>query len=223
MILVMCGRFSVTVSEEALRRRFDVEFPSGSYEPRYNAAPSQYLWVVPQESPHMAFPYRWGLIPSWAKDKKTGNRLINARAETIARKPMFRASFRKHRCLVLADGFYEWNKKSSKRTPYRITLKDGEPFAFAGIYDIWRDESGKEVRSFSIITIESNGLIAKIHDRMPVILSKREERAWLNPDKDPNDLEKLLHPMPEKEMKMWEISPLINRPSNDVPDVIKPV
>lgn len=178
---------------------------------------------MPQESPRRAELYRWGLIPGWAKDSKAGNRLINARAETIAQKPMFRSQFKKQRCLVLADGFYEWDKKGAKKVPYRVTLKDEEPFAFAGIYDTWQDAAGKEIRSFSIITTASNDLIGRIRDRMPVILSKRDERAWINPDKAPDDLRKLLRPFPEKEMKMWEISVLVNKPSNDVPAVIEPL
>lgn len=217
----MCGRFSLTSSWKELKERFDVDFPEEIYRPRYNAAPTQDMLVVPQESPHNAYFYRWGLIPSWSKDEKIGIRLINARAETIAEKPMFRSQFRNKRCLVLADGFYEWDKKGVKRTPYRITLKNEEPFAFAGIYDSWRDESGKEIKSFSIITTASNERISKVHDRMPVILDKRGERDWLNPEKDPAELEKLLRPFPKSKIRMHEISRLVNSPKNDIPDVMK--
>ena len=219
----MCGRFTMTSPWELLRERFGVDIPEMQYHFRYNAAPGQDLWVIPEETPNQAQLFHWGLVPFWAKDPKIGNRLINARAETVAEKPAFRTPFRKHRCLVLADGFYEWDKKGTKRVPYRVVLKDERPFAFAGICDYWKDEKGKELKSFSIITTDANEMIAKIHDRMPVILSKKDEKVWLDPGLDITEAMKMLHPYPAEEMKMYPVSTLVNKPENDLPEVINSV
>lgn len=217
----MCGRFTMTSPWELLKERFAVDIAEQEYRLRYNAAPGQDLWVIPQTTPNQAQLFHWGLVPFWAKDPKIGNRLINARAETVAEKPAFRTPFRKHRCLVLADGFYEWDKKGPRNVPYRVMLKDEQPFAFAGICDYWKDEKGKELKSFSIITTDANELIAKIHDRMPVILSKRDEKVWLDPALGINEAMKLLHPYPADEMKMYPVSTLVNKPENDLPEVIR--
>ena len=219
----MCGRFTMTSPWELLKERFEVDIAEEEYRLRYNAAPGQDLWVIPQTTPNQAQLFHWGLVPFWAKDTKIGNRLINARAETIAEKPAFRTPFRKHRCLVLADGFYEWDKKGPRKVPYRVTLKDEQPFAFAGICDYWKDEKGKELKSFSIITTDANDLIAKIHDRMPVILSKKDEKVWLDPALDITEAIKMLHPYPAEEMKMYPVSTLVNKPENDIPQVIESV
>jgi putative SOS response-associated peptidase YedK len=218
----MCGRFSISTPLEELRERFDVTIPESLYKPRYNAAPSQDMLVIPEEMPHEADLFHWGLIPHWAKDPKIGNHLINARAETVAEKPVFRTPFKKHRCLVLSDGFYEWDKKSTKHVPYRLILKGQEPFAFAGICDYWKDEKGKEIKSFSIITTKANSLISKIHDRMPVILPQESEAKWLDPELDLKKAEKLLKSYPAKGMDMYTISTLINNPKNDVSQVLEP-
>ena len=217
----MCGRFSLTSPWELLKERFAVEIPVNDYRLRYNAAPGQNLWVIPEETPYDAQLFKWGLVPFWAKDPKIGNRLINARAETIAEKPAFRTPFKKHRCLVLADGFYEWDKKGARRVPYRVVIKDEHPFALAGICDYWKDNKGNELKSFSIITTDANQLISKIHDRMPVILSRKDETAWLDPDLDIIHALKMLLPYPAKEMKMYPVSTLVNNPKNDLPQVIK--
>jgi putative SOS response-associated peptidase YedK len=206
---------------ELLRERFGVDIPEMQYHFRYNAAPGQDLWVIPEETPNQAQLFHWGLVPFWAKDPKIGNRLINARAETVAEKPAFRTPFRKHRCLVLADGFYEWDKKGAKRVPYRVVLKDERPFAFAGICDYWKDEKGKELKSFSIITTDANDLISRIHDRMPVILSPKDEKEWLDPELEITKAVEMLHPYPAEEMKMYPVSTLVNSPKNDLPEVIK--
>jgi putative SOS response-associated peptidase YedK len=206
---------------EMLRERFGVDIPEMQYHFRYNAAPGQDLWVIPEETPNQAQLFHWGLVPFWAKDPKIGNRLINARAETVAEKPAFRTPFKKHRCLVLADGFYEWDKKGPRKVPYRITLKDEKPFAFAGICDYWKDEKGKELKSFAIITTDANELISKIHDRMPVILSPEDEKVWLDPGLDIAEAMKMLHPYPSEEVKMYPVSTLVNKPENDLPEVIK--
>jgi putative SOS response-associated peptidase YedK len=208
---------------EMLRERFGVDIPEMQYHFRYNAAPGQDQWVIPEETPNQAQLFHWGLVPFWAKDPKIGNRLINARAETVAEKPAFRTPFKKHRCLVLADGFYEWDKKGAKRVPYRVVLKDERPFAFAGICDYWKDEKGKELKSFAIITTDANELISKIHDRMPVILSPEDEKVWLDPGLDIAEAMKMLHPYPSEEVKMYPVSTLVNKPENDLPEVINSV
>ena len=217
----MCGRFSLTSPWELLKERFAVEIPVNDYRLRYNAAPGQNLWVIPEGTPYDAQLFQWGLVPFWAKDPKIGNRLINARAETIAEKPAFRTPFKKHRCLVLADGFYEWGKKGARRVPYRIVMKDEHPFALAGICDYWKDNKGNELKSFSIITTDANPLISKIHDRMPVILSRKDEKIWLEPDLDIFQALKMLRPYPAGEMMMYPVSTLVNNPKNDLPQVIK--
>ncbi len=216
----MCGRFSLTTPWELIKKRFDVNMPVHDYRPRYNAAPGQELWVIPEETPNDAQLFHWGLVPFWANDPKIGTRLINARAETIAEKPAFRIPFKKHRCLVLADGFYEWDKKGARRVPYRVVLKNEKPFALAGICDYWKDETGKELRSFSIITTDANQLIATIHDRMPVILLPHDEKVWLDPGLDLMKALKMLRPYPAHDMKMYPVSTLVNNPKNDLPQVI---
>jgi putative SOS response-associated peptidase YedK len=215
----MCGRFSLTTPWELIKERFEVNIPVHDYRLRYNAAPGQELWVIPEETPNDAQLFHWGLVPFWAKDPKIGTRLINARAETIAEKPAFRTPFKKHRCLVLADGFYEWDKKGAGRVPYRVVLKDEKPFALAGICDYWKDDKGKELKSFSIITTDANQLIAKIHDRMPVILLPKDEKVWLDPGLDMMRAIKMLHPYPPDDMKMYPVSTLVNNPKNDLPQV----
>jgi putative SOS response-associated peptidase YedK len=218
----MCGRFSIATPWQELKKRFDAEIPEGFYKPRYNAAPGQDMLAIPEETPHRADFFHWGLIPHWAKDPKIGNRMINARAETVAEKPSFRTPFKKHRCLVLADGFYEWDKRSTKHVPYRIILKNDQSFAFAGLCDYWKDEKGKEVKSFTIITTKANSLVSKIHDRMPVILPKEKEQTWLNPGLDLKEAEKMLEAYPSREMKMYPISILINNPKVDNAAVMNP-
>ena len=219
----MCGRFSLTMPLEDVKERFEVEIPGDLYEPRYNAAPGQNILLIPQESPNKADFYRWGLVPSWAKDPKIGNKLINARAETVAQKPAFRNSFKRYRCLVPADGFYEWDKKSGTRLPYRFTFKDGRIFSFAGIYDHWKDKNGDELRSFSIITTEANRPISQVHDRMPVILNQDDELHWINPRLELDEAKKLLKPYPEMELEMYQISTMINSPTNDTAEALQRV
>ena len=216
----MCGRFSLITPIEELKRRFRAEPPAGVIRPRYNTAPGNDLLVIPGESPHQMQWYRWGLIPHWTKDPAPGNRLINARAETVAQKPSFRDAYRNHRCLVLADGFYEWDTTSKPHVPYRITLKNNEPFAFAGIASHWKDNNGKSIYSFSIITTAANNTIEAIHDRMPVILCPEDEHKWLNAGLEEKHIGTLLKPYADEELVMYPISTLINNPRNDVPEVL---
>ena len=167
---------------------------------------------------------RWGLIPSWAKSASIGSRMINARAETVAERPSFRTALRRRRCLVLADGFYEWQRNGAGRRPMRITMASGEPFAFAGLWDVWRDPRGETVRSCTIITTAANDLLSSIHDRMPVILPREMESLWLDHAmQDPAALTGVLTPYPVELMEVYEASTLVNSPSNDSPEVVVPV
>lgn len=217
----MCGRFSITTPIEELRDRFKAEAPKEAFSPRYNAAPSQNMLVIPEETPHQMALFKWGLVPSWAKDPKIGNHLINARAETLKEKPAFRHAYQKHRCLVIADGYYEWDKKNKTHVPYYIFKKGHSPFAFAGLCEYWKDEKGNELNTFTIITTKADSLVSRIHDRMPVILTQKEEMKWLDPNLEEKNIEKILKsPLPAKEMEAYPISKLVNNPRNDVPEVV---
>lgn len=219
----MCGRFTIATPLEYLAEWFGVnqqEFLN--FRPRYNAAPGQSLPVISSENPQQISLFRWGLIPRWAKDAKIGYRMINARSETIMKKSAFKGPFMRRRCLVLADSFFEWDKKKKIHVPYRINLKNREPFAFAGITDFWKDNQGKEIQSFSIITTKANSLIYRIHDRMPVILSKSDNGAWLDLNQDADELYKLLKPMASSKLEMHQVSTLVNNPKNDNPEILNP-
>jgi putative SOS response-associated peptidase YedK len=164
----------------------------------------------------------WGLVPSWAKDASIGNKMINARAETLTEKRTFKALLGRKRCLVLADGFYEWQKRERGKLPMRFVLKDREPFAFAGLWDRWRRPDGNELQSFTIITTGANDLLRPVHDRMPVILDREGEGEWLNMDlKDTTKLIPLLKPYPSGDMEAYCVSKLVNSPTNDRPECIK--
>ena len=167
---------------------------------------------------------RWGLIPWWAKDPSVGSRMINARAEGLHQRPAFRDALRKRRCLVLADGFYEWRKEGNRKVPVRIVLKSREPFAFAGLWETWRAPNGDQVRSCTIVTTRPNALLATIHDRMPVILPEEAEAMWLSPDnQDSPLLDGLLGPFPAGSMEAYAVSPVVNSAASDSPACITPV
>jgi putative SOS response-associated peptidase YedK len=217
----MCGRFSLTTDEAILNERFRLAGGIEPYVARYNCAPTQKLAVITNEEPGRLSFFRWGLIPFWAKDEKIGNKMINARAESIEEKPSYKNAFRQRRCLVLADGFYEWKTKNGK-TPYRITMKDYQPFAMAGIWETWKNPEGKMIHSFSIITTSANELMKSIHERMPVILPPEFEETWLKSD-DPREIRGLLQPYESEKMQAWEVSKLVNSPRNDNPALILPI
>lgn len=214
----MCGRFSLTTDEATLNERFRLAGGVAPYVARYNCAPAQNLAVITSEAPECLSYFRWGLIPFWAKDEKIGNRLINARAESIEDKPSFRNAFRQRRCLVPADGFYEW-KSSNGKTPYRIMLKDNQPFAMAGIWETWKNPEGKIIKTFSIITTTANELMKNIHDRMPVILPPEFEGIWLKSN-DIREIRELLQPFESERMQAYEVSKLVNSPRNESPALI---
>jgi len=211
----------------ALLSRFPVGRAPSSLQPRYNIAPSQKAPVIlidgNQGGERIMEELRWGLIPSWAKDPAIGNKLINARAETLAEKASFKRPFQTRRCLVPADGFYEWRftKTTKGKIPMRIRLKSQEPFAMAGLWERWKDAEGKELRTFTIITTEANDALQPIHNRMPVILKRQDEEAWLDPKVASTRLTALLAPYPAEEMEAYEVSKLINNAAIDTPDCIE--
>jgi putative SOS response-associated peptidase YedK len=217
----MCGRYSFAIEDELIHERFGVTVRSAIYKARYNCAPTQDLAVITDLEPVRLNFFRWGLIPFWAKDPSIGNKLINAKSETVHEKPAFKNSFRNRRCLVLSDGFYEWKKEKAK-IPFRIIMKDSGPFAMAGIWDKWVSGDGEIVHSFSILTTGPNELMASIHDRMPVILRPEDEKFWLGME-SPDALLPLLRPYPSELMTAYPVSSLVNSPKNDIPEIIKPL
>ena len=220
----MCGRYSLVMDLSVLAQRFEFDDAGLSAEPAYNIAPTQQVLTIREgEGGREAAFMRWGLIPPWAKDMSIGARMINARAETVAEKPAFRSALRRRRCLVLADGFYEWQKLpgSKAKRPMRITLRTGEPFAFAGLWEEWHNPDGAPIQSCTIITTMPNELLAPIHDRMPVILSRDAEPLWMDASVgDPDLLSALLRPYPVEAMDAYEVSPLVNVATNDTPEVL---
>ena len=217
----MCGRYSLIADIGELAERFEFDGDGLGHTPSYNIAPTQMALTVTNGGGRSASYMRWGLIPSWAKSASIGSRMINARSETLAERPSFRAALQRRRCLVLADGFYEWQRIGSSRRPMRIMLESGEPFAFAGLWDAWRDTGGETVRSCTIITTAANDLLSPIHDRMPVILPRELESLWLDHDlQDSAALGGFMIPYPIEPMEIYEVSSLVNSPFNDGPEVI---
>ena len=200
-------------SDRIIEDHFGITTDKTAYKPRYNCAPSQNLAVISSEAPAVFSFMKWGLIPFWAKDISIGNKLINAKAETITEKPSFKQSFFHKRCLVPADGFYEW-KQDKEKIPYRITMKDDSLFVMAGLWSRWQGAEGKNIDSFTIITTDANGLMQPIHHRMPVILDKNAYNIWLG-SSQPETLLSLLKPYPEDQMKAFPVSKLVNSPAND--------
>jgi putative SOS response-associated peptidase YedK len=221
----MCGRFTLTVNPAEAQETFSpYNFPQ-KFAPRFNIAPTQPVLVIPNDDQNTADFFVWGLIPMWAKDPSIGNRMINARAETLEEKPAFRSSLKYKRCLILADGFYEWKGSEGKKvkTPFFIHMKDRRPFAFAGLWDSWNSPDGSLVKSCTIITTEPNELTGIIHNRMPVILHSRDYAKWLNPSpQTPDQLKPLLKPFPADLMDAYPVSPLVNTPANDKPELVVP-
>ncbi len=220
----MCGRYSLTASLGELAQRFAFDGDRNDFRPRYNVAPTQQVLTVVGGDNRRAGFMRWGLIPSWSKDGPSSRPLINARAETVAEKPTFRGPLKNRRCLVPADGFYEWQKVGDAKRPMRITMRSGEPFAFAGLWSMWTDPEGNRTPSCAIITTAANDLLKPIHLRMPVILAEETEDLWLDTALDDSDaLTQLLEPYPDDALEAYEVSRLVNSASNDVPEVTTPV
>ncbi|HSI68395.1 MAG TPA: SOS response-associated peptidase [Planococcus sp. (in: firmicutes)] len=224
----MCGRYTLYADFNVILNRFNVEetaLEEGQYKPSYNVAPSQQvLAVVNDGTKNRLGQLKWGLIPPWAKDEKIGSKMINARSETAAEKPSFKRALRQKRCLVLADSFYEWKRLEDKKIPMLIKMKSGEPFAFAALWETWQSPDGKKVNSCAILTTGPNELMEGIHDRMPVILTKEEERIWLDPKvQNPEELITLLKPPNPAAMEAFEVSNAVNSPKNNSPELIEKV
>jgi putative SOS response-associated peptidase YedK len=221
----MCGRFTFSATPEEIQAAFPAVEIRGQHTPRYNIAPTQPVAVIPNAANLYLDYFIWGLIPSWSKDPKMGAKMINARGETVAEKPAFRAALKRRRCLILTTGFYEWRKESDgSKTPMYIHLKSGLPFAFAGLWEIWHSPQGDEVYSCTIITTEPNELIASIHNRMPVILDPNTYDLWLDPtERRGEDLTHLLTAYPADLIDAYPVSSEVNRPGNDSPFLIQPL
>ncbi len=218
----MCGRYTLKTPIDVLAEYFEVEEYPSSLAPSYNVAPTQEVAAIVEEDEKRKLEvFRWGLIPSWAKDPAIGNKMINARAETVSEKPSFRSAFKRRRCLIVADGFYEWQKTDNGKQPFYIRLKDSSPFAFAGLWETW--DKGEEIRSCSIITTEANDLMNEIHHRMPVILHPESYGVWLDPGFEEKEaLTDLLRPYPTDGMEAYPVSRRVNKPSNNEPSVLEP-
>ncbi len=221
----MCARFTLGASiSDVFQGRFDSMLREAGHQPRYNIAPTNQVLAITNDGTRRAELMRWGLVPFWAKDIKIGNKMINAVGETAAAKPAFRAAFRKRRCLVLADGFFEWKKAGKAKIPTYIFLKSREVFAFAGLWESWKDPNGAILRSCAILTTQPNEFIEPIHHRMPVILSEETEALWLDPmTEDPDILQPLLQPSPGELMDSYQVSTYVNSARNQGPECIKPV
>jgi len=221
----MCGRFTLTLAPEELQAAFPNFHIPPDLPPSYNIAPSQPIPVIINDGKGQLDFFRWGLIPSWTKPDKLGKySLINARSETAAEKASFKASFRRRRCLILADGFFEWSKSSvgKSKTPYYITMKDQTPFTFAGIWDIWNSPEGDSLRTACILTTTPNEIVKPIHDRMPVILPNSSHQAWLAQDEtNPEKLQPLLTPYAAEAMQAYPVSNYVNSPYNNSPQCIQ--
>lgn len=222
----MCGRFSLATTADDLAEFFGMDvFPE--FDPHFNLSPSQPICALRQqekEAKREALWMRWGLIPSWAKDPGIGNRMINARSETVAEKPAFRAAFKKRRCLVPADGFYEWKSEGRKKQPYFIRSRKDSIMAFAGLWELWSAPDGSEVTSCAILTTQANELMAPIHHRMPVILSPKDFNTWLDTEATkPDSLKKLMMPFSAKKLEAYPVSRFVSNPSNDSPQCIEKI
>lgn len=217
----MCGRYSLIVTDD-LGARFRVHDPLIGLRSRFNVTPGQEMPVVRDGAAPAMECMVWGFVPFWSKDASIGRRLINARAETAAEKPAFRHSFAKKRCLVPASGFYEWKSEKGGKVPFYYRRRDEGHFAFAGLYDVWRDPAGGERTTYLILTTDANPLVGEVHDRMPVILHREDEGIWLDGESDTATLEALLAPFPGEEMAGFRVSPKVNNPENEGEDLIEP-
>ena len=220
----MCGRFSQSLTAEAIAEAFHLtEVPD--WQPRYNIAPTQTILAVAmiESGGRQSKPLRWGLIPSWAKDPAIGAKLINARSETVAEKPSFRSAFKQRRCLILADGFYEWRKQSAKKQPFYFRLKNGNPFAFAGLWERWHDSEDNRLETCTILTTEANRTVNPVHDRMPVMLHAENYDRWLDQSQSLESLQALLHPYDDNLMTAYPVSTSVNSALNDTSDCTVPL
>ena len=221
----MCGRFTLTADQDSFEDRFSFTGFDLGWVPSFNIAPTQEVLTVTNDgSENRPELMRWGLVPSWAKDPKIGNRMINARSETLTEKPSFRTAFERRRCLIPADGFYEWKREGKAKKPMLITANPGGLFAFAGLWETWKQPDDCWLLTCAIITTSANEFMTSIHDRMPVILPRESEALWLDPEEqDTAMLSELLLPYDSGRMEAYEVSTLVNSPRNNFPEVIEPV
>jgi putative SOS response-associated peptidase YedK len=220
----MCGRYLMTSPSAAVKACFGLS-SEPKLTPVYNAAPTRLLPVVREGvDGRDCDQLRWGLVPAWARDLSIGNRMINARSETAADKPSFRESMRTRRCLVIADGFYEWKREADHKRPHCLRMRDGQPFGMAGLWDRWTSPEGESVESFTILTTSPNALVEEVHDRMPVIIDRAQYERWLALDlTDPGQISCLLEPYPDELMESYEVSSHVNSPRHDDPACMEPI
>ena len=218
----MIERYSITASPEKLEKRFRTDVLD-TYSPNFNAAPTHLLPVITTISPQGISTFYWGTSPAWSKNKTLSEKIINIRTESIPEKPMLKKGLMKNRCIVPADGFYAWRKVGRKTSiPYRLVTNDQDLFSFAGIWEEFEDTDGNEFHTFSIITVESTGVVATIHERMPVIFTREQEEIWMDKHSTENDLLELLVPYPSEKINYYPVSPRINNANMNVPSLIVP-
>jgi putative SOS response-associated peptidase YedK len=220
----MCGRFVLTADGSQLQLAFDLNAAPDPLAPRFNIAPSQPIAVITNDNPHDLTYFKWGLVPSWSKDPAMGNKMINARSETAFEKPAFRSAFKRRRCLIPADGFFEWQKREGGKVPMFIHMDDYSVFAFAGLWEVWYSPDGGELRTATILTTSPNELMSSIHDRMPVILERKDYEQWLAPgDQKSESLMPLMKSFDTNRMAAHAVSTYVNSPGNDSPETIEPI
>lgn len=220
----MCGRFEIHNTLEIIAKVFGIDSITFDYQPSYNVAPSQDILLIVNDGKKRFIKSRWGFMPSWAKELSAGYKMINARAESVAEKPSFREAFQRQRCLVVADGFYEWKKEGTKKRPFYIRLKSGKPFGFAGLYNIWKSPEGEQICTSTIITTDANEMVRPLHDRMPVIASPDAYDLWLDPNiHDKALLQHILKSYPSEELEVYEVTPRVNSPKNNAPENIQKI
>jgi putative SOS response-associated peptidase YedK len=213
----------MSTKAETLEERFQARLSAMVAGPTYNAAPSQAQLTILSDNPQTIVRTAWGFVPGWAEGRSDVKPLINARAETAATKPFFRTAFKSNRCLVLADGFYEWQRTKGGKRPYRIALKTEEPFAFAGLWSTIHDANGQPHPTFAILTTAANGLVAQIHHRMPIILREELEKEWLNPGLSQENTQEFFTPYPAEMLTMYEVSTKVNSPAYNTPEAIRAI
>ncbi|MFW5863092.1 MAG: SOS response-associated peptidase [Spirochaetota bacterium] len=219
----MCGRFAQADPLEIIAEQFGIEVIDLDLSPRYNVAPGQQVAVIIKEETRIMVNLKWGLVPFWAKDPSIGNRMINARAESVLEKPSFKNAMKKRRCLIPASGFYEWKKDGKVKVPHYFRLKSGNPFGLAGLWETWKDPGGNELKTFTIITTEPNELAARVHNRMPVIIPENGYATWLDIANPPEEAQALLAPYSADRMEAYPVSTMVNSPANDTEELVRPV
>lgn len=220
----MCGRFEIHSAIKLIAEIFGISEWEIEYSPSYNIAPSQDILLVVNDGKRRLVKSRWGFVPSWSKELSAGYKMINARAESVADKPSFREAFQNRRCLVVADGFYEWKKEGTTKRPFYIRLKSGKPIGFAGLYSVWKSPEGEQICTSTIITTNANEIVLPLHDRMPVIASPDEYGLWLDPNiHDKAILQKILKSYPSEELDVYEVTPKVNSPKNNAPENIQKI